>query len=187
MSRPAVFLDRSGTLIREPDYPLHAESVELHPGVGAALHRLREAGFLLVVVTNQSGIARGLFSEGEYHEVAARVDQLLAGVGARPDRTEFCPHDPRITGPCECRKPGTGMHLRAATALDIDLGRSWCIGDQVRDVLPARKLGMAGALLVRTGHGQEEAPALPPGVRAVADLRAAAAEVAALTLRNPSG
>ncbi len=187
MSRPAVFLDRSGTLIQEPDYPLHAESVELTPGTGEALHALRQAGFLLVVVTNQSGLARGLFSEEEYREVATRVDRLLAGAGARPDRTEYCPHDPRITGPCTCRKPGTGMHLRAAAALDIDFARSWCVGDQVRDVLPARTLEMAGAFLVRTGHGVEEAPALPPGVRAVDDLRAAAREIVALTLRNPMG
>lgn len=179
MSRPAVFLDRSGTLIQEPDYPLHAESVELTPGTGEALHALRQAGFLLVVVTNQSGIARGLFSEEEYREVATRVDRLLAGVGARPDRTEYCPHDPRISGPCTCRKPGTGMHLRAAAALKIDLARSWCVGDQVRDVLPARTLEMAGALLVRTGHGAEEALTLPPGVRAVDDLRAAAREIVA--------
>lgn len=187
MSRPAVFLDRSGTLIREPDYPLHPDSVELHPGVGTALHTLRRAGFLLVVVTNQSGIARGLFSEDEYHEVARRVDRLLAGVGARPDRTEFCPHDPRISGPCDCRKPGTGMHRRAAEVLGIDFARSWCIGDQVRDVLPARTLGMAGAFLVRTGYGREQAPGLPPGVDAVDDLGAAARAVVTLTLRSPSG
>ncbi len=173
VTRPAVFLDRSGTLIREPDYPIDPRTIELVPGVGEALHRLRRAGYLLVVVTNQSGIARGLFTEEEYRTVAARVEALLAGAGARPDRTEFCPHDPRISGPCDCRKPGVGMHLRAAEALDVDLARSWCVGDQVRDMLPARKLGMAGAVLVRTGHGGEEAPIVPPWAQVAADLEKA--------------
>ncbi len=174
MARPAIFLDRSGTLIVEPDYPLHPESVELVEGVVPALHRLRSAGFLLVVVTNQGGIARGLFTEAEYHEVARRVDRLLAAAGVRPDRVEYCPHDPVITGPCACRKPHTGMHERAARALGVDLARSWCVGDQVRDVLPARTLAMAGGILVRTGYGPEEAPALPPGTPVAADLNAAA-------------
>jgi D-glycero-D-manno-heptose 1,7-bisphosphate phosphatase len=177
--RPAVFLDRSGTLIVEPDYPLHPESVELVEGVAAALHRLRAAGFLLVVVTNQGGIARGLFSEAEYREVARRVEHLLAGAGVRPDRVEFCPHDPGVSGPCLCRKPRTGMHERAARALGIDFGRSWCVGDQVRDILPARTLGMAGGILVRTGYGPEEARALPPGTPVVADLDAAARHIVA--------
>jgi D-glycero-D-manno-heptose 1,7-bisphosphate phosphatase len=186
VKRPAVFLDRSGTLIREPDYPIDPRTIELVPGVGEALHRLRRAGFLLVVVTNQSGIARKLFSEDEYRQVAARVEALLAGAGARPDRTEFCPHHPAITGPCECRKPGTGMHLRAAEALDVDLARSWCVGDQVRDMLPARKLGMAGAILVRTGHGSEEAPIVPPWARIVADLEEASRLITGTPPRTPA-
>jgi D-glycero-D-manno-heptose 1,7-bisphosphate phosphatase len=173
VARPAIFLDRNGTLIREPDYPLDPDSVELERGVDRALHRLRGAGFHLVVVTNQSGLARGLFTEAEYRAVAARVEALLAGAGVRPDHVEFCPHHPAVSGPCDCRKPGVGMHRRAAQVLDIDFGRSWCVGDQVRDLLPARKLGMAGALLVRTGHGSEEAPAAPPGFPVVPDLDAA--------------
>ncbi len=171
--RPAIFLDRNGTLIREPDYPLDPDSVELEHGVDRALHRFRSAGFLLVVVTNQSGLARGLFTEAEYRTVAARIDALLAGVGVRPDHVEFCPHHPAVSGPCECRKPGVGMHRAAALALEIDFARSWCVGDQVRDLLPARKLGMAGALLVRTGHGSDEAPGAPPGFPVVPDLDAA--------------
>jgi D-glycero-D-manno-heptose 1,7-bisphosphate phosphatase len=168
--RPAVFLDRSGTLIREPDYPLEPGTIELVPGLGEALHRLRSAGFLLVVVTNQSGIARGLFSLEEYRAAASRIDALLAGAGVRPDRTEFCPHHPRYTGPCDCRKPGVGMHLSATEALDVELAQSWCVGDQVKDLLPARTLGMAGAVLVRTGHGSESAPAAPSWAHVAADL-----------------
>lgn len=186
MARPAIFLDRGGTLIEEPDYPLHAESVGLVPGVGAALHRFREAGFRLVVVTNQSGIARGLFTEAEYHEVARRVRRLLEGAGVRPDLVLHCPHAPEVTGPCDCRKPGTALHREAARTLDLDLARSWCVGDQVRDVLPARTLGMAGGVLVRTGHGGREAPSAPPGTAVFPDLGAAAHHIVARHLAPAS-
>jgi D-glycero-D-manno-heptose 1,7-bisphosphate phosphatase len=170
MSRPAVFLDQCGTLIREPDYPVDPNTIELQPTVPRALHALKGAGFHLVVVTNQSGIARGLFSLEEYKAVAARVDALMAGAGVRPDRVEFCPHHPGYTGPCDCRKPGTGMHRRAAAYLKVDLARTWCVGDQVKDLLPAQALGMEGAVLVRTGHGDRNAPAAPAWARVAPDL-----------------
>ncbi len=153
--RPAVFLDRDGTLIREEKYLADPSGVALLPGVSQALRRLRNAGFALVVVTNQSGIARGLYTLEDYHAVAARLDEILAGEGVAMDATCFCSHHPDVDGPCGCRKPATGMHRRAARELGLDLARSWFVGDRARDVLPARELGGRGILL-RTGYGALE-------------------------------
>jgi D-glycero-D-manno-heptose 1,7-bisphosphate phosphatase len=153
--RPAVFLDRDGTLIQEKEYLADPQGVVLIPGAVEALRLLREAGFALVVVTNQSGIARGLYRLDQYRSVAARLDEILQDVGLALDATEFCPHHPDFGPPCECRKPGTGMHRAAARALGLDLSRSYFVGDRTKDVLPARELGGWG-ILVRTGYGAEE-------------------------------
>jgi D-glycero-D-manno-heptose 1,7-bisphosphate phosphatase len=150
-----VFLDRDGTLIREKRYLADPDGVELLPGVPDALRDLREAGFALVVVTNQSGIARGLYSLADYHAVARRVEETLAREGIRLDGSYLCAHHPDVDGLCDCRKPGTGMHRRAARELGLDLARSWFVGDRARDVLPARELGGRG-ILVRTGYGALE-------------------------------
>ena len=105
----AVFLDRDGTLIEEKTYLSDPEGVVLIPGTADALSDLRDAGFKLVVVTNQSGIARGLYSEHEYHAVAKRLDDVLAEAGSPVDATMYCPHHPAVGPVCECRKPATGM------------------------------------------------------------------------------
>ena len=154
-SRPAVFLDRDGTLIREEKYLADPEGVVLLPGVPDALRLLREGGFALVVVTNQSGIDRDLYTLEDYHAVARRVDEVLAGHGVPVDATYFCPHHPEASGPCKCRKPATGMHRAAARELGLDLPRSFYVGDRIRDLLPARELGGTG-ILVRTGYGTRE-------------------------------
>ena len=171
--RPAVFIDRDGTLITERSYLAHPDGVELVPGAAEALAALRRAGFALVTVTNQSGIARGLYRESDYHAVADRVAEVLDQAGVPPDDVQYCPHHPDVTGPCDCRKPGTGMHLRSAALLGIDPAASYYVGDKVSDVLPAIALGGRG-ILVRTGYGAEHEQAVPPGVRVVEDLRAAA-------------
>lgn len=171
--RPAVFLDRDGTLIRERDHLSRPDQVELAPGAGEALRALREAGFALVVVTNQSGIARGLFDEEDYRAVTARLEALLAGQGARLDRVYHCPHHPDFTGPCGCRKPAPGMFERARDELGVALEASWVVGDRARDLLPARTFGGRG-VLVRTGWGRGEEAALPDGFRVVDGLREAA-------------
>lgn len=176
--RPAVFLDRDGTLIADRHYLSDPAEVELLPGVVEALRALRAAGLLLVVVTNQSGIARGLFSEEDYRAVAARLERLLAAEGVAPDATKHCPHHPDHGGPCACRKPATGMYLEAAADLGIDPAASWYVGDKVSDVVPARELGGRGILL-RTGHGRAQEAHLPPGVAVVDDLAGAAAEILA--------
>lgn len=172
MSRRAVFIDRDGTIIVEKVYLSDPDGVELIDGTVEALERLRAAGFLLVVVTNQSGIARGLYGLGDYHAVAERLDQELAARGIVMDATYFCPHHPEATGPCDCRKPGTGMYRRAAAALGIDMAASFYIGDKITDVQPAIALGGRG-ILVRTGYGADLEPEAPEGIRVVDDLREA--------------
>jgi D-glycero-D-manno-heptose 1,7-bisphosphate phosphatase len=171
--RRAVFLDRDGTLILERDYLADPAGVAFVPGAVEALRRLRDAGFVLVVVTNQSGIARGLYTEQDYRAVAGRIDALLAQSGVPLDATYHCPHHPDFTGPCDCRKPGTEMHGAAERDLEVNLARSYYVGDRVKDVAPALKLGGKG-ILVRTGYGREEEAAAPDGVAVVDDLAAAA-------------
>lgn len=145
--RPAAFLDRDGTLIHDAHYLRDPSLVRLLPDVAAPLRRLADAGHALVVVTNQSGIARGLLSEMDYQAVRARLDALLAAEGIALDASYHCPHEPERSGPCECRKPGTLLHRRAAQDLGLDLTRSLFIGDRLRDVAPARALGGRGILV----------------------------------------
>jgi D-glycero-D-manno-heptose 1,7-bisphosphate phosphatase len=167
--RPAVFLDRDGTIIEEVKYLADPDGVLLIPGAVEALGLLRDAGFALVVTTNQSGIARGLYEVKDYEAVARRLDELLAAHGIRLDATHFCPHHPSVSGDCECRKPATGMHRAAVEELGLDPTRSFFIGDRVGDLLPALELGGEG-ILVRTGYGAEEEGALPAAFQAADDL-----------------
>jgi len=166
--RAAVFFDRDGTLVEDPGFLARPEQVRLLPGAAAAVRAVNDAGRLAVVVTNQSGIARGLLTEAEYAATAARLAELLAAEGARLDAQYHCPHLPELTGPCECRKPGTLLYRRAAADLGIDFGGSWWIGNAARDVEPARALGGAGAALVGEG-------AAPPGVHLAPSVAAAVA------------
>lgn len=171
--RRAVFLDRDGTIIVEREYLADADAVHLVPGTVEALRALRHAGLALVVTTNQSGIARGYYGEEQYRAVAARLEDTLAEQGVRLDATYYCPHHPDYTGPCECRKPATGMFRQAARDLGLDLSRSFYVGDRLKDVLPALELG-GQAILVRTGYGAEEERDAPASVHVVDDLLAAA-------------
>jgi D-glycero-D-manno-heptose 1,7-bisphosphate phosphatase len=173
MMRAAVFLDRDGTIMVETHYPSDPDSVVLLSGALEALRRLRAAGYALVLVTNQSGIARGLYSEDDFRKVQARLETLLDEGGVRLDAVLFCPHHPDFTGPCDCRKPGLGMYRQAEAALGVDLAASIYVGDRVRDVLPALQTGGAG-YLVRTGHGADEAELAPAGIEVIDDLRALA-------------
>lgn len=152
MTRRAAFLDRDGTILRDRHYLRDPADVELLPGVGPALRRLADAGYLLILVTNQSGIARGLLTARDYEAVDARMDQLLAREGVTIDAAYHCPHHPdhpyEDVTRCECRKPGTGLHRRAAVEHGIDLMASAYIGDRWRDVAPARTLGSPLGILV---------------------------------------
>jgi D-glycero-D-manno-heptose 1,7-bisphosphate phosphatase len=167
-----VFLDRDGTLIEERSYLADPEGVRLLPGVVAGLQALRDAGYLLIVVTNQSGIARGLIRAVDYERVRQRLDELLARHGVRLDGVYVCPHHPAITGPCECRKPGVALYRRAAADHDIDLDGSVFIGDKPGDVEPAAALG-GRAILVRTGYGRTSEGAIDASVAVAEDFAAA--------------
>jgi D,D-heptose 1,7-bisphosphate phosphatase len=145
---PAVFLDRDGTLNVEKGGLRKPEDLELLPGVGAALRRLREGGYRLVVLTNQSVIARGEASETDVAAIHRRLEQELAKEGAYLDGIYLCPHHPERGVPgerpelkiaCECRKPGIGLLTRAAEELHLDLMRSWMVGDQPTDIQMARR------------------------------------------------
>ncbi|GLC26401.1 D-glycero-alpha-D-manno-heptose-1,7-bisphosphate 7-phosphatase [Roseisolibacter agri] len=145
--RPAVFLDRDGTLIDDEHYLADPDRVRLRPGAARAVRRLRDAGLAIVVVTNQSGIARGKFTEAEYEAVRARLDELLAAQGATLDASYHCPHHPDFGEACSCRKPGIALFQQAASEHALDLARSAFIGDKYRDVAPAARFGAYGVLV----------------------------------------
>jgi D-glycero-D-manno-heptose 1,7-bisphosphate phosphatase len=183
MSRPAVFIDRDGTLIREAEYLADPAGVMVLPGAAAGVRKLRAAGYLIVVTSNQSGVARGYFDEETVRRVNGRMHALLAAEQAAPDAVYYCPHYVQGTVPayaiaCDCRKPGPGMLRAAAQDLDIDLGCSWVVGDKASDVEFGRANGLR-AVLVLTGYGEStRAGGFAPGAEpnAVAPDLAAAAE-----------
>ena len=154
--RRAVFLDRDGTIIEDVGYLRDPGDARLLPGAAAAIRRLNEHGFLVIVATNQSGIARGILSRYEYQQTERRVDALLQAEGAHLDAHYFCPHLPELTGPCDCRKPGVLLYRQAAEQFDIDLPASWWVGDRVRDVLPAETFGAAGILVHSRSEAEDE-------------------------------
>ena len=170
--RPAVFLDRDGTLIEDRHYLRDPNLVHLLPGAADAVRRLDRAGWPVVVVTNQSGIARGLLTEADYQATARRLQELLAAAGAQLAGHYHCPHLPEISGPCECRKPGPLLYRRAAEELGLDLTRSWWVGDRLRDVAAAGPLGGRG-LLGRAAERTDEAEAAAHAWPTVPDLSAA--------------
>lgn len=170
--RPALFLDRDGTLIVDTDFVRGPEEVVLLPGAAEAVARANAAGWLTVVITNQSGIARGIITEENYQAAARELERQLAAHGASLDLQLHCPHLPDITGPCECRKPGLGLYREAMARLGIDPVQSWFIGDRLRDLVPSRVLG-GRALQVLTGTRTEDAAITEAGFEQVADLGAA--------------
>jgi D-glycero-D-manno-heptose 1,7-bisphosphate phosphatase len=145
--RRAAFLDRDGTIIEDIGYLRDPAEVRLLPGVPAAIQLLNHNDLPVVVVTNQSGIARGLLTLDQYRATEQRVDELLAIEGARLDAHYFCPHLPEMNGPCDCRKPGSLLYRQAAERFGLDLSRSWWVGDRLRDVLPAETFGGRGILV----------------------------------------
>jgi D-glycero-D-manno-heptose 1,7-bisphosphate phosphatase len=153
----AVFLDRDGTINREVHYLSRPEQLELLPGAVEGMRRLRTAGHLLVLVTNQAGVARGYLSEDDVRAVHKRLREMLRAKGIELDAIYYCPHHPEGQGAyrrvCPNRKPGTGMYRQAARDLGLDLARCTVIGDKVTDLLPGIGLGCR-TILVRTGYGQ---------------------------------
>jgi len=151
---PALFLDRDGTLIEDPGYLSDPCDVRVLDGVPEALRRFAEAGHALVVVTNQSGIGRGLYGWGDYEAVAARLRDLLGGEGISLDAEYACGHAPDAR--CDWRKPAPGMILAAAERLALDLGRSLLAGDKRLDIEAAAAAGLPRAAHVATGQGRRE-------------------------------
>ena len=174
MKRRAVVLDRDGTLIKEAGYLDRLERLELYPYTIDAVRMLNRAGFAVVVATNQSGVARGLFDESFVANTHTILDSMLESGGARIDRWYYCPHHPEAVleqyrQACDCRKPRPGMLQHAAKIMDLDLSRSFGVGDKWHDVQAAAAAGAKG-ILVGTGYGRihEPAPvgALEPAARA---------------------
>jgi histidinol-phosphate phosphatase family protein len=141
----AVFLDRDGTVNEEVGYLGRPEGLRLLPGVTAALAALQAAGWQLIIVSNQSGVGRGLFPQAAVEAVDARLRELLAAAGVRLTASYYCPHAPWES--CLCRKPAPGLLLRAAADLGIDLPRSYMVGDAPRDVAAGRAAGCRTILL----------------------------------------
>ena len=148
MGKRAVFLDRDGTIARDVHYCRRPEDFELLPTVPEAIRLLNTNSLKVVVITNQSGIARGYFTEEILAQIHDRMKQELAKDGAWVDAIYYCPHHP--DDGCECRKPKTGLFLRAARELDIDLSRSFVVGDMPMDIDAGRALG-SKTVLVTTG------------------------------------
>ena len=145
--RRALFADRDGTLIHDAHYLRDPAQVALLPGAVDLLRAFAAAGWALVVVTNQSGIAQGIVTDDDYRAVTERFVALLAEQGITLDAIKHCPHHPDVTGPCACRKPGTLMYEQAADALGLDLAASVYVGDRFRDVAPALAKGGRGFLV----------------------------------------
>ena len=152
--KKCCFLDRDGVVNVELDYLCEPDKTILEKNIVPALHEIHKHGFLAVVVTNQSGIARGKYDESAMHAVHRKIQELLKAQGEWIDAFYFCPHHPKITGECDCRKPLPGMLLRAAEELKIDLAQSLMIGDRLSDVRAGRAAGCAKSYLVRTGYGE---------------------------------
>lgn len=151
--RPAVFLDRDGTLCEEVGYLNHVRRFRMFPFAAAALRRLNDAGYPVIIVSNQSGVARGYFPESLVQQVNDEMIQQLSEAGARVDAVYYCPH--ASSDNCDCRKPKTGMLERAVHGHCIDLQRSFVVGDRYGDIQLARNAGARG-ILVRTGYGEGE-------------------------------
>ena len=167
MSRPAVFLDRDGTIVEECGYLDRLDRLTLFPWSVDAVRLLKRAGFATVVITNQAAVGRGIIDEAFVHTVHGAIDKRLEGTGASIDRYFYCPHFAeskieRYRQSCRCRKPGPGMIEQACQELDLDLSRSFVVGDRWLDVACGRAAG-TGAILVRSGPERQDPP---EGVRA---------------------
>ncbi|HKZ17772.1 MAG TPA: D-glycero-beta-D-manno-heptose 1,7-bisphosphate 7-phosphatase [Geobacteraceae bacterium] len=174
----AVFLDRDGTINVEKGYVHRIEDFELIPGVPEALTLLREKGYLLIVVTNQSGVARGYYPMEAVQRLHRHMDEELARFGAAVDAYFVCPHHPEgvvdeYKRVCECRKPMTGMLMDAARDYSINLASSYMIGDKPTDVEAGLKAGCR-SLYVTTGHGTDASAAVQPDVPRFRNLLEAA-------------
>lgn len=180
---PAILLDKDGTLVPDIPYNVDPSLVTLLPGVGEGLRLLRAAGFRLVVVSNQSGVARGMFAREDLDVVAARVNDLLSPWQAAIDAFYWCPHDAPRAGAepcCGCRKPLPGLITRAAGELGLDLASSWMIGDILNDVEAGHRAGCRAILVDRGGETEWRSGRLRVPDLTVSRFDAAARAIAAM-------
>lgn len=159
MKKRAVFLDRDGTINRDVGYPNSFSIIEIFPYSFEAIRKINEAGLLAVIVSNQSGVGRGLIVEKNLHNIHQKLRAAFAKHNAHFDGIYYCPHYrlssiPRYRKNCRCRKPNPGMALQAAAELNIDINNSYMVGDKVEDILFGRNI-QASPILILTGFGQE--------------------------------
>lgn len=166
--KPAAFLDRDGTILDELGYVTPSSTIVIYPWSADSIRLLKRAGYAVVMITNQGGIGLGLYDHEFVKATHDRLHKEFAEAGAEIDAWYYCPHHPEAVVEeyrmvCECRKPGTAMLRDAARDLDLDLSRSWVVGDQWRDVQLAHAAGCR-SVLVRTGHGALQEAAWPQDV-----------------------
>jgi D-glycero-D-manno-heptose 1,7-bisphosphate phosphatase len=181
--RSCVFLDRDGTINVEKEYLHRSEEFEFIPGAPEAVRKLKAAGFMVIVVTNQSGIGRGYYDEEDLARLHSHMDAELARFNTAVDAYYFCPHHPHhgigtYATDCDCRKPLPGMLIRAASDYSLDLKSSYMIGDKLADVEAGLAAGCT-PLHVQSGYGKDEVGRLPGGVASYPDLAAAVAAILA--------
>ena len=185
--RPALFLDRDGTINVDTVHVSSADNVKLIPGAAAAIARVNAAGMPVIVMTNQSGIGRGLFTVDDYEAVRARIDALLATGGAHVLVTYYCPHSPDVAPACDCRKPAPALYRQAAAEHNVDLAKSWYVGDRLRDIQPAKTFGGHGILVPRDTTPGADVVAARDGFAISTSLDSAVDRIlAALPLSTPA-
>ena len=152
--KKALFLDRDGTINEEVGFLYEVEKIKILEGVAEVIKKAKEKGYLIIVISNQSGIGRGYFESKDVEKINQRIKNILRRKGAKIDTFYFCPHSPEEG--CSCRKPMPGLFLKAAEEWDIDLSFSLCVGDRVRDVEAGVRAGIKRNFLLLTGAGKEE-------------------------------
>ena len=185
MTKAAVFLDRDGTVNRDNGYVYRMEDWEWIPGAIDAIASFNKAGFLVIIITNQAGIARGYYDEAALTNLHTKINEELNSHGAAIDGFYHCPHHPDFGAvrQCECRKPMPGMIYAASKDFNIDLGRSWLIGDKASDIQAGLSAGV-NPILVLTGYGKEQRNLLDGNIDCVADLSGASALIASKAASN---
>jgi D-glycero-D-manno-heptose 1,7-bisphosphate phosphatase len=164
MKKKAVFLDRDGTINKDVGYPSSFSMIEIFPYSFEAIRKINEAGLLAVIVSNQSGVGRGLIAEKDLHDIHQKLRATFAQHKAYFDGVYYCPHYrlspmPQYRKNCQCRKPNPGMGLQAASDLNIDMNYSYMVGDKVEDILFGRNI-RAKSILLLTGFGRKALPKL---------------------------
>jgi len=185
IKRPAIFLDRDGTLNVEKGYLYRIEDWEWIPGALEAIRQINSLGYLAIVVTNQAGIARGYYDASAVNELHKKVDHLLKLAGAHIDAFYFCPHHPMFgeKEQCSCRKPAPGMLRQAQRDLNVDLDRSWLIGDRLSDVEAGFRAGVS-PILVQTGYGEFESADVYPNLCYAPDVLSAVLHIESVCSGN---